>query len=125
MSTPPRWDLTNVYPSLESKEFSAAMAKYKKQIASFEKFFDKELAPGAKKSVTELAPLVGKAIDQVNEIFTLAGTLAPYIQSFVTTNSRDPLAMRRLSEFEQMNLPMDKVFIRFRGWLGKLGPKLD
>jgi len=26
----PRWDLTNVYPSLESREFKNAIKKYKK-----------------------------------------------------------------------------------------------
>ena len=33
----PRWDLSNVYPSLESKEFKAAVDDYKKQVAALEK----------------------------------------------------------------------------------------
>ena len=33
----PRWDLTNVYPSLESNEFKAAVEEYKKQVSSLEK----------------------------------------------------------------------------------------
>ena len=32
MSTPPHWDLTNIYPSLESKEFKSAFSKLKKKI---------------------------------------------------------------------------------------------
>ena len=39
----PRWDLTNVYPSLESNEFKAAIDDYKKQVAAFEKFFKNKL----------------------------------------------------------------------------------
>ena len=46
MSTPPHWDLTNVYPSLTSKEFKAAVADYKRQVASLEKFFEKQLSTG-------------------------------------------------------------------------------
>ncbi len=33
--------------------------------------------------------------------------------------------MKAMSEFEQANLPMDKLWVRFRSWLGKVSPKLD
>src|SRR5512133_1973944 len=75
MSTPPRWDMSNVYPSLESKEFNAAVADYKRQVAGLERFFDKQLAPlGTKTSAKQLAPLVGEAIKRINRILTLSGT---------------------------------------------------
>jgi len=127
MSTNPHWDLTNVYPSLESKEFKAAITDYRKQVAGFEKFFDKKLSKaGAKTPAKELAPLIGKAIDQLNSIQTLSGTIVPFIYSFVTTDSRNKDAMRVLSEFEQASLPMAKLITRFRAWLGGLGKdKLD
>ncbi len=44
MSTPPHWDVSNIYPSLESKEFKKAFADYKHQVASLERFFDKKLS---------------------------------------------------------------------------------
>lgn len=126
MSTPPRWDMTNVYPSLESKEFKAAVEDYKKQAASLEKFFEKKLSKaGAKTPVKELAALIGDAINRINKIQTLSGTIVPFIYSFVTTDSRDKTAMRALSEFEQASLPMDKLITRFRSWLGKIGPRLE
>ena len=126
MSTIPRWDLTNVYPSLESKEFKAAIEDYKKQVASLEKFFAGKLdKAGAKTPATELAALIGEVIHRLNKIQTLSGTIGPFIYSCVTTDSHDQAAMRSLSEFEQASLPMDKLFTRFRSWLGKLGPKLD
>ena len=34
----PRWDLSNVYPSLESNEFKNAIEDYKKQVAALENF---------------------------------------------------------------------------------------
>ena len=46
----PHWDLTNVYPSLESKEFKAAVEDYKKQVASFGKFFKNKLSKAGPKS---------------------------------------------------------------------------
>src|SRR5512139_2185817 len=122
----PRWDLSNVYPSLESKEFKAAIDDYKKQVAALERFFKNKLSKAdAKTKIQELAPLVGKAIDQINKIQTLSATIVPFIYSYVSTNSRDKVAMKMLSEFEQASLPMNQLMTRFKAWLGKLTPKLD
>ena len=122
----PRWDLSNVYPSLESKEFKAAVDDYKKQVAALEKFFKNKLSKAnAKTKARELAPLVGKVIDQINKIQTLSATIVPFIYSYVTTDSRNKLAMKTLSEFEQASLPMNQLMTQFTAWLGKLAPKLD
>jgi len=122
----PRWDLTNVYPSLESDEFRAAVDNYKKQVAAFEKFFKNKLRKTDSKTKSkELAPLVGKAIDQINKIQILSATIVPFIYSYVTTDSRNKVAMKTLSEFEQASLPMNQLMTQFTAWLGKIEPKLD
>ncbi len=122
----PRWDLTNVYPSLESKEFKAAVADYKKQVAALEKTFKNKLSKANEKSkAKDLAPLIGDAIDRINKIQTLSSTIFPYIYSFVTTDSRDKLAMKTLSEMEQASLPMSQLVTQFTAWVGKISPKLD
>ena len=126
MSVPPRWDMSNIYPSLTSNEFKAAVADYKKQVAALGKFFDRKLGTaGARTPARELAALIGEAINRINRIQDLSGTLVPFIYGYVTTNSRDQLANRVMSELEQASLPMDKLIIRFRSWLGGIGPKLD
>jgi oligoendopeptidase F len=126
MSIPPRWDMSTVYPSLDSKEFKSAVDDYKRQVARLGKFFDHELGKaGAKSSAKTLAPLVGDAIRRINRILTLSGTIGPYIYSFVTTDSHNQAAMRALSEFEQAGLPMSKLMVRFSSWLGRMAPKLD
>ena len=122
----PRWDLSNVYPSLESNEFKAAIEDYKKQVAALEKFFKNKVSKAdAKTKSKDLAPLVGKAIDHINRIQTLSSTIAPFIHSYVTTDSRDKVAMKTLSEFEQASLPMNQLMTQFTAWLGKISPKLD
>jgi len=122
----PRWDLSNVYPSLESKEFKAAFDSYKTQIAALEKFFKNKLSKAdANTKAKELAPLAGKAIDQLNKIQSLSTTLYYYIYSFVTTDSHNKLASKALSEFEQASLPLNQIMTQFTAWLGKIGPKLD
>jgi pepF/M3 family oligoendopeptidase len=124
--TPPRWDLTNVYPSLESAEFKAAVEDYKKQVAALEKFFKQKVSKTTvRTSAKELADLTGKMIDRINAIQTLSATIVPFIYSYVTTDSRNKLAMRTLSEFEQASLPMEKLQVQFKAWLGRIAPKLD
>ena len=55
----PRWDLSNVYPSLDLKEFKAAVEDYKKQVAALEKFYKNKLSKAnTKTKASELAPLV-------------------------------------------------------------------
>lgn len=122
----PRWDLSSVYPSLESGEFKAAVEDYKKKVAALEKFFKNKLSKtNAKTKAKELAPLVGKAIDQINTIQTLSATIVPFIYGHVTTDSRDKLAMKTMSEFEQASLPMSQLMTNFTAWLGTVAPRLD
>ena len=122
----PRWDMTNVYPSLESKEFTAAFEDFKKQIADLEDFFDKKISKTTPKtSAKQLAALLGEVVDRLNAIQTQAYTLSPYITCHVDTNSRDAVALRAESEFDQAYLPVRQIFVRFKGWLGKLAPLLD
>jgi pepF/M3 family oligoendopeptidase len=122
----PRWDLSNVYPSLDSKEFKAAVEDYKKQVAALEKFFKNKLnKANARTKAGDLAPLVGKSIDQINKIQSLSATIVPFIYSFVTTDSRNKQAMKALSEFEQASLPMNQLMTLFTAWVGQLAPKID
>ena len=121
----PRWDMTNVYPSLESKEFKAAVADYKKQVAALDKFFNSKVSKAtAKTPVKPLAELIGTMVDRINKIQTLSATIFPYLYSFVTTNSRDTVAAKAMSEFEQASLPMNKLEVRFKAWLGRVAPRL-
>jgi len=84
----PHWDMSNVYPSLESKEFQSAVQSYKTQVAALEKFFNTKLSKaGGKAKAKSLAPLVGEAIDRINKIQTLSATIVPFIYAYVSTDS--------------------------------------
>ncbi|MBE0671383.1 MAG: M3 family oligoendopeptidase [Anaerolineales bacterium] len=116
-----RWDLTNVYPSLESKEFKNAIKKYKSLLDEMEVFFKKASKADAKTDPKKLGKLLGESVDRFNEIFELSGTINPYIYSFISTDSRNQTAMRILSEFEQMSVQANILNTKFQAWVGKLG----
>ena len=118
----PRWDLTNVYPSLESKEFKNAIKKYKKLLDELEVLFGKKLnKANSKTDPKQLGKLLGESVDRFNALFELSGTINPFIYSFVTTDSRNKDAMRALSEFEQMSVQASMLNTKFQAWVGKLG----
>jgi oligoendopeptidase F len=126
MTTAPRWDLTNVYPSLDSKKFDSAVKKVIKQIDELEKFFTRRVdKTNSKTPVKKLAALAGEAIDRFNAVYEIYGTINAYIYSFVSTDSRDMLAMKKLSEFEQVGVRMQNLNTRFLAWAGKLSPVLN
>lgn len=126
MTTPPRWDLTNVFPSLESPEFEAAITAVKTRIAELENFQREKInGIGPAAPAAQAASLLGEAVQHLNELSTLAGTLGAYIQSFVTTDSHNVLAMKKMSEFQQVMVRLQNLSTQFQAWVGTLQPALE
>jgi pepF/M3 family oligoendopeptidase len=127
MPTPaPHWDLSNIYPSLEAKEFKTAIETFKAQVADLGDYFVEVVQKtDAGTPPEQLAPILGEVVDRFNAVYTLSGTIDPFIYSFVSTDSRDKLAARALSEYEQVKLPLQNLDVQLKGWLGKVAPALD
>ncbi|MFZ5921148.1 MAG: M3 family oligoendopeptidase [Chloroflexota bacterium] len=125
-STIPHWDLTNVYPSLESKEFENAVEQVKTQVGELESLFAEKVSKtDAGTPVPELAGLVGESLNRFNEMYELSGTVRAFIHSFVATDSRDTLAMKKMSEFQMVGVRMQNLAVQFQAWIGKLAPVLE
>lgn len=117
----PRWDMTNVYPSLDSKQFKNAIKKYNAELGELEIFLQKAVKANSKTDAKKLGKLFGEAMERFNALFTLSGTISPYIYSFVSTDSRNKEAMRALSAFEQMSVRASVLNTQFQAWTGALG----
>jgi oligoendopeptidase F len=120
--TAPRWDVSNVYPSLESPEFAAAFSTLQRQIADLNALAAAEWTAdsGALDPV-----LLGAAIDRLNALYELSATLRAYIAAFVTTDSHNMVARRKESEYEQVSVGIRQIDTRFKSWIGQLGPALQ
>ncbi|MFO7623214.1 MAG: M3 family oligoendopeptidase [Anaerolineales bacterium] len=122
----PRWDLSNVYPGLDHPEFENAMQQFGLQIASLEELFTRHISPtGAETEIAVLADLVSEVISALNSAHQLGSTLRAYIFTFITTDSRDDLAKRRWSEFEQVYVRLQKLDTQNQAWIGKISPQLE
>lgn len=117
----PRWDLTNVYPSLDSKQFKTAIKKYKSMLGEMDAFVKKAAKVTSKADSKKLGKFLGEAVDRFNALFELSGTIEPYIYSYISTDSRNKEAMRIQSEFEQINVKASILQTKFTAWAGSLG----
>lgn len=126
MTDIPRWDLSNVYPSLESPEFQAAIEKVKRQIEELGQFLTSRISQANPATPpAELGALLGESVERFNALQELGYTLYSYIQSFVATDSRDTLAMKKMSEFQQTMVQVQMLGTQFQAWVGQLTPVLD
>ncbi len=116
-----RWDMTNIYPALDSKQFKNAVKTYKSSLDEMEVFFKKASKADSKTDPKKLGKLLGESVDRLNGILELSNTIQPYIYSFVSTDSRNKEAMRALSEFEQLAVKASVIQTRFTAWAGALG----
>ncbi|MEA2596832.1 MAG: hypothetical protein QOF01_3301 [Thermomicrobiales bacterium] len=118
----PRWDLSVVYPGIDSPEFAAGFEETFRQVDDLVRLFDEltsdDQPPAPLSDATVRA--VETLIDRFNIVYEAIETLSSYIYGHVSTDSRDDLAQARLSEFEQRALPLSKLRPRATAWLGSL-----
>jgi oligoendopeptidase F len=121
-TTLPRWDMTPVYPGLDSPAFVAGFAAVSAAVATLGAEFDAEGIDPQPQVALDDATVARAAhiIQRVNVVFSEAYTLGAYIRSFIATDSRDTLAQARLSEMEQVSLALANLETRFTGWIGSL-----
>ncbi len=123
---PPRWDLTNVYPALSSKEYASDLKKLSELIDEQDTFLSGPVAKVTAASSNEvLAKTAAQIIEQTNQIYLIASTLRAYIESFVSTDSYNKEAMSKQSEFDQVSVRIDKLDVKIRAWVGSVADKLE
>ncbi len=118
----PHWDMSVVYPGLDSPEFAADFAAAQADVAAAAALFD-ALGIG-ERAAAPLADADVAAFEQVvaalNPLLERAGTLSAYIYSFVTTDSRDTVAQARLSEYQRAAVTLSQLTTRLTAWIGAL-----
>lgn len=115
----PHWDMTPVFPGLESSEFADELGAAIEAIDDLRERFDRRgVGPDAD-------PAPDPAVfDEVTRAFNTARerlqVLYAYVTSFVATDSRNDLAQARLSELQMAMVDMNKLGTRYEAWVGAL-----
>ncbi|HEU5198032.1 MAG TPA: M3 family oligoendopeptidase, partial [Ktedonobacterales bacterium] len=118
----PHWDMTVVYPNLESAEFADGFLHVQAEIGSLSKLFDAEEIgqhPPAPMDPATVARFE-RVIEQLNTVLTETQTLSRYIAAFRNTDSRNATAQARWSELEQHLVVLSQLSTRFTAWIGSL-----
>ncbi len=131
----PHWDMTTVYPSLESPEFAAGFHSVIGAINRLGELFDQHgIAPIhcnqveyrgiAKRQPAPLDEATVQTLETViramNAVLEKMRTVSVYINSFVSTDSRHNLAQARQSELQQHAVRLTMLSTRLTAWIGSL-----
>ncbi|MGH2497319.1 MAG: M3 family oligoendopeptidase [Ktedonobacteraceae bacterium] len=118
----PHWDMSVVYPSMESPEFQAGFARLIQDIQELAQLFDACFVQKQEALDTgdETIKHFETVLQRYNEVLTESKTLNTYISCFVNTNSLDTLAQARMSELQQASVTLSQLGTRFTAWIGSL-----
>ena len=123
--TPPRWDLTTIYLSLEDPHFLQDFDQIKGEIEALQAYYTNAILPLDGNSHTEtLAPVLNTLVDRLNAFMLKTDTMGAYLHALITTNSFDKAAEQMQSRFEIETLPFNNLKLQLRKWLGSLGEAL-
>jgi oligoendopeptidase F len=124
----PHWDLSNVYPGLESKAFKGAVGEVKAKLDDLDAYMMEHQirrAGATPESSQQLAEIIGGFVDRMNELVRLFGTLGSYVHSFVSTDSYNTTAKRLESELEVLGVRLERQGVFFQGWLRTIAEDPD
>ena len=115
----PKWDMTTIYPGLESPEYAASVT------ALTAKLDDLEGMIGDAESLTaETGPEVTAQFElllaAVNSVYEVALLNSSFLYGYISVDSRDQVAQARMSELELVLSRLSKISTRFTAWLGKV-----
>ncbi len=131
----PHWDMTPIYPSLESPQFAQAFSSLLTALSELVALFDicairsePHVTPSDEPTEIStttppplpLLPTFETVLTRYNSVLDTARTVGAYISCFVTTDSRDTLAQAKMSELQQAQIRLSQLGIRFVAWIGSL-----
>ncbi len=122
MAEMPEWDMSTVFPSLDSPEFKAAFAKAKSGIDELGPLFDRHAVRRRETSTVQPEDVTAfeEVIASLNRLSELCSTVGSYVRMFVATNAAHDLAQSLISEFRVVVIPLGQYEARFVAWVGSM-----
>src|SRR5689334_10246702 len=117
----PHWDLSDLYPSLASREYAAAREVFGAEVVRLEALYDeKDIRGGAPLAVSdETVDAFEQALGGVNNVMNQLRTVNAYVSSFVTTDARDDEAQAELSGLQKDTARLGKLRTRLDAYVAR------
>lgn len=118
----PHWDMSTVFPSLDSAEFEEAFQEVVSAIAEVGELVDvKDIRKVDSPNVTDgVVAIFEDVFGRLNTIGDKVRETQAYLHSFVTTEATNDLAQAKMSELQMALVGISKASTRFVAWLGSL-----
>jgi pepF/M3 family oligoendopeptidase len=125
----PHWDLSNVYPGLDSPEFVTSFQEAVGLIDALEAYLDRNQinrdSDHSSQDLSTLSSHLSALIEMLNSSFKLVHTLNNYVYCYITTDSYNSLAAQQYSKIQAQLVRLLQTEKVIAGWLGSLGARLD
>jgi oligoendopeptidase F len=118
----PRWDLTALFPGLDTPEFARGFDRLMGDFETLQRLFD-DAGIGSEGEASDddsLARRFEEALTALNEVAERSHSMASYLYGQVTADSRNELAQARFSELQTREVALEKLETRFMAWVGTL-----
>ncbi len=127
MTTPPRWDLSNLYLSLDDPALAADIEAVKKSIQEATQAFETEYLPLLDPATTPeaLNRVLNNYVEAGNALELKAGKIFAFLGAIISTDSFNKAAEQLHSRMAIAMLPLQDLSVRISAWLGALGDRLD
>ncbi len=127
MTTPPRWDLSNLYLSLDDPALAADIEAVKGSIQAATQAFETEYLPllDPTTSPEALNQVLNKYVENANALELKAGKIFAFLGAIISTDSFNKAAEQLHSRLAIDMLPLHDLSVRIQAWLGTLGERLE
>lgn len=117
----PRWDLSPLFPSLDSQELRAAWEDLEARIQALEPLLKRhEVGPRPMRDGDQVA--FEEVTGAMNDMLDAFLPVRAFVSGQVDTDSTNQAAQARLSELEQMFLSVERLRPRLTAWYARLDP---
>ena len=116
----PRWDMSVVYPGLDSPEYERDLRSAVRALDELEGLFDEAQIDRTESPMNPdlAAGILERVLPLYNALSDQMWTLGAYVYAFVSVDSRDEYAQARLSELERHSVRLSKLHTRLTAWAG-------
>ncbi len=127
MTTPPRWDLSNLYLSLDDLALATDIEAVKNAIQEATQAFETEYLPllDPATSPEALNQVLNSYVENANALELKAGKIFAFLGAIISTDSFNKAAEQLHSRMAIAMLPLHDLSVRIKAWLGALGDRLD
>lgn len=120
----PRWDMTSVFPALDSPEFESAFSELLAVVPELVALFDAEgiaaLSPAPESADDALVARYERVTGTLNRFLERQREMGAYLGALIATDATNAQAQARLSEMRGAMIPLNILFTRYTAWLGSL-----